>query len=843
MDCHKARELIDQRVHETRLEGSTPQRDWSDLEAHLKACPSCAAEWNELCRTTALLAEATAGGPTDEEIKSMWNAISSAAPGGAAAHASPSRRGRVWQFVAASVATAAVLFLAFQIGHLRFGNGVAGVFRTLPVLGPAFETASGEITPDADSGWGIPVHPLEYERAANTAVRGDVLEHKTRAKRRPLKPFGEDERRPRHRARRMRGGSAREEYANATPAAHEDPDNAFGLEVVRPPAAKKLIVYHDTPTGTVVIDPTGDSDGDGTPDTSPDADYAAPYVYAWEPPETIMRQQVRTAGASPAQQQPAQANAKIIKTGDLTLEVDSHSSAVERAKSIAKEHGAFVADVSARERPGGALAGLMVIRVVPEQFEALFAALKALGRVEAENVKAADVTAEYVDLEARIASLEITEKRLTDLIANKSFVDKMSALLEVEREMTRVRSQIEQLTGQLRVMADRVALSTITLTIHEPDRVVPSASLSVEVPVLDQAANALSDALAEFGERLASGNTSKRDDGTLIGNYQLRISLARFAELVTVIESLGRVEQRQVNDHRFSDATADWADKVKCNVALVLFERSRQLPTGSIGVEIDTLAPALDQLESIVEEHAASIISNHTTRKNDGSSMAEVDIRVPAGRFAALVDSITTLGRTTEKTLSGEAGRIIGGAADSLCDLSLTLAEQRREVPSGSIVVEVAEFEPARKQLSELVADKGVQVLASASNQRTDGSWAGTFRLGIKSSEIEVVISCLESLGRVASRQISGTGLGDLSRIDPNTIGVVSLTLGEKSAISPGPERSRDSIRNRLRDGLAGLYASLGLIAYGLIVMAPWLIIVAALAWVVTGVWRKRRAA
>ncbi|MHC4063189.1 MAG: DUF4349 domain-containing protein, partial [Planctomycetota bacterium] len=183
------------------------------------------------------------------------------------------------------------------------------------------------------------------------------------------------------------------------------------------------------------------------------------------------------------------------------------------------------------------------------------------------------------------------------------------------------------------------------------------------------------------------------------------------------------------------------------------------------------------------------------------------------------------------------------GAANVLCDLSLTLAEQTREVPSGHLAVEVAEFETARRQVSTLIKEKQVQVLSSASNQRTDGTWIGAFRLGIKAADMDAVVSRLASLGRVESRQISGLGLGDLSRTDPDALGVIQLAIAEKSAISPAPDRAGDSIRSRLRDGLAGLYMSLGLIVYGLVVMAPWLIIVLAAAWLITRARRKSRPA
>lgn len=544
------------------------------------------------------------------------------------------------------------------------------------------------------------------------------------------------------------------------------------------------------------------------------------------------------AVASPPQPRP-----RVIKTGQLAVEVDDYESAVARVEGIVRQHGAFIANGSTQETSGGALLGQIVIRVHPEGFEALFAALKSVGRIESENAKAADVTAEYVDLEARIASLQITEARLQELVKSKSFIDKISALLEVERELTRVRSQIEQYQGQLRVMADRIAMSTITMTLREPARTVPSASMSVEVPVLEEAADALGSALTTLGGRLTSGKTSKRDDGTLKGDYQLQVSLARFGELLDAVDGMGRVEQRKVKDRQFGDADAPWAQRVQCQLALVLYERAQSLPAGTVRIEVEAVAPAVEKLDDVLTASGGAVASSSTTRRDDGSQVGELKLRVPAGRFGELISGLDTLGRITARQVAGESGRIVGGAASVPCEVSLTLAERPREVPTGHMSVEVDDFGPARAALSSLVAEKGVQVLASASNQRTDGTWVGAFRLGIKAGDMEAVVSRLESLGRVQSRQISGLGLGDLSRMDPDALGAINVSLAEKPAINPAPEKAGDSIRDYLHDGLAGLYTSLGFILYGLVVMAPWLIVVVLAALLVVRVLRQRRKA
>ena len=113
--------------------------------------------------------------------------------------------------------------------------------------------------------------------------------------------------------------------------------------------------------------------------------------------------------------------------------------------------------------------------------------------------------------------------------------------------------------------------------------------------------------------------------------------------------------------------------------------------------------------------------------------------------------------------------------------------------------------------------------------------------MGIAASEMEQIVSQLESLGRVESRQIRGIGLGDLARVDPKSIGVVTLTLAEKAAIRPPVNRAGGAIRTQLRGALEGLYKSLGYILYGLIVLAPWMVIVTAIGWLTARAWRRRK--
>jgi len=991
MDCHEARQLIDELLHQsgakqdadvgsavrTKSTGEGAGDDRSQLEAHLAKCPKCKAEWNELAQTRNLLAELASEAPTDQEKKTMWNAIATTAQIDVSAIA------RVWfhpwirHFAAACIAFGVILATAFLLGQQKYGDvshsaiclhNLREIGNSLSLyrvendgwfepLYPSYlsdgsqvvtyddhvsraeeaekrqqtlshiksiATSSRVYEADDPNGWGIPVHPnqLVYDSRGSS---GDESRYvgayewggtDPRQFEKPARVIKERAKRTAEVKKRRHGGR-RIRAVSPTPPASQGPvfaaDAASGTSSSSQELEEEEVVLYEQsldltwqpggnaglgvsmPEGSAAsehsvrkphgeirwqpVDSTGNINnlsgvGDegvvnieltrdgvvlsngapgvvsilGTPaetqvvaGTSPLLDDADKLIAA-------MTQSTPSAGEPdageeiPPQPQRRQVQTKIIKNGQLSVEVDVYTEAIQRVERIVGQHGGFLADVNTEEQAGGALSGQLVIRCTPESFEGLFAALKTLGRVESENAKAADVTAEYVDVEARIHSLRIAEQRLQELIKSKSFVDKMSSLLEVEQEMTRVRSQIEQHQGRLRVMQDRIAMSTITMTLHEPARTVPSASLTIEVSQLDHASDALGEVLFRLDGRLASGKTAKRSDGSLKGEYWIHISLASFDELLEAIEGLGRIDDRQVRDRRMGDASKPWAKKVLCNVGLELHERAYQRPSGWMRIEVDSVEAAATQLESALAESGASIVSNETSQQDDGRNVAELQLRVRAGRFGIMVDSLDPLGRTTGKNIVGDVGTIIGGAADMLCDLSLTLSERPRQVPSGYITIEVADFGTARKQLSEVIGKKGAQVLGSSSDQRADGTWRGAFQLGVKAGEMEEFVSRVELLGRVASRQITGLGLGDLSQADPDALGTISLALAEKSTIRPPPDRTGLSLRSRLRDGIGGLYNSLGLIAYGLMVIAPWLIIVVGLAWLVTRSRRKRSA-
>lgn len=166
------------------------------------------------------------------------------------------------------------------------------------------------------------------------------------------------------------------------------------------------------------------------------------------------------AGAGPAKVAPM-----VIRTASLTLAVPEFDKARISLEEILKRHRGYVGDLQVSSPSGDGRTLKATLRVPSDQLDATLTDLKKLGRVESESQNGQEVTAEYVDLEARLANSKHTEQRLTDVLKQRT--GKLSDVLEVETEIARVRGEIESREAQRKSMANQVAFATLTATLTE----------------------------------------------------------------------------------------------------------------------------------------------------------------------------------------------------------------------------------------------------------------------------------------------------------------------------------------------------------------------------------------
>jgi hypothetical protein len=174
----------------------------------------------------------------------------------------------------------------------------------------------------------------------------------------------------------------------------------------------------------------------------------------------------RALAVSPALPSGDASGAMLIRHGQASIEVKHVDDAVGRARQAAAQFGGFVAATSLRSGKDEQRAATLELRVPTGQFDALVASLSAFGRVESVSATVQDVGEEYVDITARAANARRLEARLVEMLSTRT--GKLSEVLTVEQELTRVREEIERYEGRLKWLERRTALSSLELSLHEP---------------------------------------------------------------------------------------------------------------------------------------------------------------------------------------------------------------------------------------------------------------------------------------------------------------------------------------------------------------------------------------
>lgn len=215
----------------------------------------------------------------------------------------------------------------------------------------------------------------------------------------------------------------------------------------------------------------------------------------------------REAAGTTAQAEPAAAamlaSRKLIRTGEIQLEVAAFPAAAEKATRIAAEHGGYVADSKQTRTDSGVQRGSLVLRVPSERFADALAALRPLGTVRSENVSAQDVTKAYADLETRLRVKRETLDRLRDILRRQT--GKLQDVLEVEREIARVTEEIEQAEGERRYYDQQIALSTIHVELAEPTPLMTGGAFDLIGEALRESVRVLAGSLAAMVFLAAAG--------------------------------------------------------------------------------------------------------------------------------------------------------------------------------------------------------------------------------------------------------------------------------------------------------------------------------------------------
>jgi hypothetical protein len=152
---------------------------------------------------------------------------------------------------------------------------------------------------------------------------------------------------------------------------------------------------------------------------------------------------------------------RVIYNATLDLTVADLDGVAETVARLVADAGGYVANSTIRGTSGSQRSATWAVRVPIEKFDAFLREAARLGEVNSLSTGSQEVTAEFYDAEARLRNKRQEEERLLELL--ETGAGTLEDILKVETEVSRVRQEIEQIEGRLRLLRDLTALSTATI--------------------------------------------------------------------------------------------------------------------------------------------------------------------------------------------------------------------------------------------------------------------------------------------------------------------------------------------------------------------------------------------
>ncbi len=190
----------------------------------------------------------------------------------------------------------------------------------------------------------------------------------------------------------------------------------------------------------------------------------APASQPASPPDEMpaRMQQVESAPAAV----PVPTKRKVIRHGHMSLEVESVEEILARIKTLVNNAGGYISNENVSEDHYARKSGSIACRIPAEKLDQAIEQIGEWGKVDNVSVNADDITDQYYDLEIRLENQKVLAKRLVALLERRT--NELKDLLEIERELARVRTQIDSMDGRKRLWDSQVALSTLVIEVHEP---------------------------------------------------------------------------------------------------------------------------------------------------------------------------------------------------------------------------------------------------------------------------------------------------------------------------------------------------------------------------------------
>jgi hypothetical protein len=371
---------------------------------------------------------------------------------------------------------------------------------------------------------------------------------------------------------------------------------------------------------------------------------------------TAAEEAVQASAQEPA---PALANRKLIRNATVELEIISFDNAVQKVTAFANEEHGYVATTDSEKQANGKLRGQVVVKVLPENLDRFLQKIRSLGELKNQTLGTEDVTKAYFDTDARLKNAHVMEQRLIDMLKTKT--GKVSDLLQVEKELGRVREETEKMQGELKYWDSQVQFATVTMSLAEKDMEEPAAflireraQLALYAPDVEKIYNEIK-SLASPKVQITNAQLNRDYSGRVSAQVSMLIAPEESDGVIGRVKAFGRVENFQTQTQRIAQGGNPAAagpenartkrDKVELNIAISREEGEQAFQQTSLRIRTSSVDEKAKELRVLTEKQGGRVRSSTFSRDPDGRAVANVSIRVPMKNYPAVMQSLDSLGK------------------------------------------------------------------------------------------------------------------------------------------------------------------------------------------------------
>ncbi len=341
------------------------------------------------------------------------------------------------------------------------------------------------------------------------------------------------------------------------------------------------------------------------------------------------------------------------------MEIVGFDAAVQKITAFANEERGYVATTTSEKQANGKLRGRVVVKIVPENLDRFLPKIRGLGELKNQAVGSEDVTKAYFDTDARLKNARVMEQRLIDMLKTKT--GKVSDLLQVEKELARVREEIEKMQGELKYWDSQVQLATVTISLAEKDMEEPAAfllkervQLALYAPDVEKVYNDIK-GLTSPKVQITNAQLDRDYSGRVSARVSMLIAPEESDAVIGKVKGTGRVENFQVQTERIaqggsgmSDSAKTKRDKVELNVTISREEQEQAFQQTSLRIRTFSVGEKAKALASLAEKQNGRIRSSTFSRDPDGHEVASLSVRVPMKNYSTLMQSLNALGKVED---------------------------------------------------------------------------------------------------------------------------------------------------------------------------------------------------